>query len=159
MSVCAPTILILGHSFVRRLEDNLAAHFDARAAPNFYLPESGHVSLVGTGGRPVDKFNKYDLSLLVKYKPDIVILEIGTNDLSTLRPEIVGSEIDDLAQALRDQYKVRVIGVCQVINRNIPRTLSPDSNFNVKATVLRQYLEFFYGSTKSFLALNTPCCA
>ena len=140
MSVCAPTILILGHSFVRRLKDDLAARFDARAAPNFHLPESGHVSLVGTGGRTVDKLNKYDLSLLVKYKQDIVILEIGTNDLSTLRPEIVGSKIDDLVQALRDQYKVRVIGVCQVINRNIPRTLSPDSNFNVKAAVLRQYL-------------------
>ena len=97
---------------------------------NFHLPESGHVSLVGTGGRTVDKLNKYDLSLLVKYKPDIVILEVGTNDLSTLRPEIVGSKIDDLAQALRDQYKFRVIGVCQVINRN----------FNVKAAVLRQYL-------------------
>ena len=139
MSVCAPTILILGHSFVRRLKDDLAARFDARAAPNFHLPESGHVSLVGTGGT-VDKLNKYDLSLLVKYKLDIVILEIGTNDLSTLGPEIVGSKIDDLAQALRDRYKVRVIGVCQVINRNILRTLSPDSNLFVKAAVLRQYL-------------------
>ena len=96
MSVCAPTILILGHSFVRRLKDDLAARFDARAAPNFHLPESGHVSLVGTGGRTVDKLNKYDLSLLVKYKPDIVILEIGTNDLSTLRPEIVGSKLTTL---------------------------------------------------------------
>jgi len=29
----------------------LIAHFDARAAPNFHLPETGHVSLYGTGGR------------------------------------------------------------------------------------------------------------
>ena len=81
MSVCVPNILILGHSFVRRLRDDLAARFDARAAPNFHLPESGHVSLFGTGGRTVEKLNKYDLSSLHKYRPDIVILEIGTNDL------------------------------------------------------------------------------
>ena len=70
-------ILILGHSFVRRLKDDLAARFDARAAPNFHLPDSGHVSLFGTGGRTVEKLNKYDLSSLRKYRPDIVILEIG----------------------------------------------------------------------------------
>ena len=124
MSVSVPNILILGHSFVRRLKDDLAARFrfDARAAPNFHLPESGHVSLYGTGGRTVDKIHVYDLSLVLKYKPDIVILELGTNDLSTLRPEVVGSKIDDLAQVLRDQYKVRVIGVCQVVNRDIPHT-------------------------------------
>ena len=40
MSVCVPNILILGHSFVRRLRDDLAVRFDARAAPNFHLPES-----------------------------------------------------------------------------------------------------------------------
>ena len=140
MSVSVPNILILSHSFVRRLKDDLAASFDARAAPNFYLPESGHVSLYGTGGRTVDKIHAYDLSLVLKYKPDIVILELGTNDLSTLRPEVVGSKIDDLAQVHRDQYKVRVIGVCQVVNRNIPRTRSPDCDFNAKAAVLRQYL-------------------
>ena len=39
--MCVPNILILGHSFVRRLRDDLAARFDARAAPNFHLPESG----------------------------------------------------------------------------------------------------------------------
>ena len=85
MSVCVLTILIFGHSFVRRLKDDLAARFDARAARNFHLPESGRVSLYGTGGRTVEKLNKYNLSLLVKYKPDIVILEIGTNDLSFLK--------------------------------------------------------------------------
>ena len=73
MSVSVPNIKILGHSFVRRLKDDLAARFDARAAPNFHLPELGHVSLYDTGGRPVDKIHAYDLSLVLKYKPDIVI--------------------------------------------------------------------------------------
>lgn len=136
----APSILILGHSFVRRLRDDLAAQFDTRAAPNFHIPESGHVSLLGTGGRTVDKVLKYDLSLVQQYKPDILILELGTNDLALHAPEVVGSKIDDLVHLLRDKYRVRVVVVCQVINRNLPHTHLPDSEFNVKAALLRQYL-------------------
>ena len=167
-----PNILILGHSFVRRLKDDLAARFDARAAPNFHLPESGHVSLYGTGGRTVDKIHAYDLSLVRKYKPDIVILKLGTNDLSTLRPEVVGSKIDDLAKVLRDQYKVCVVGVCQVVNRNIPHTWSPDCDLNAKAAVSRQYLSViladqhiflwehkeFYRSDRTLLSLDGVHC-
>ena len=150
MSVSVPNILILGHSFVRRLRDDLAARFDARAAPNFHLPESGHVSLFGTGGRTVEKLNKYDLSSLHKYRPDIVILEIGTYDLSTRRPEVVGSQIDDLVHVLRDQYKVRVVGVCQVINRNTPQK-SPNCHLSLLTS-----LAYFYVSTRNFIALIAP---
>ena len=132
-------ILILGHSFVHRHRDDLAARFDTCAAPNFHLPELGQVSLFGTSGRTVEKLNKCDLSSLHKYRPDIVILEIGTNDLSTLRPEVVGSQIDDLVHVLREQNKVRVVAVCQVINRNTPQK-SPNCHFNAKAAVLCQYL-------------------
>ena len=39
--MCVPNILILGHSFVRRLRDDLAERFDTHAAPNFHLPELG----------------------------------------------------------------------------------------------------------------------
>ena len=95
MSSCVPSILILGHSFVRRLRDDFDAHFDTRAASNFHLPESGYITLLGTGGRTVEKVVKYDLQSVHKYKPDIVILELGTNDLSTHAPEVVGSKIDD----------------------------------------------------------------
>ena len=140
MSSCVPSILILGHSFVRRLRDDLDAHFDTRAASNFHLPESGYITSLGTGGRTVEKVVKYDLQSVHKYKPDIVILELGTNDLSTHAPEVVGSKIDDLVHALRHTYNVRVVGVCQVINRNIPFAQGPDLGFNAKAAILRQYL-------------------
>ena len=43
---------------------------------------------------------KYDLQSVHKYKPDIVILELGTNDLLTHAPEVVGTKIDDLVHAL-----------------------------------------------------------
>jgi hypothetical protein len=67
MSSCVPSILILGHSFVRRLRDDFDAHFDTRAASNFHLPESGYITLLGTGGRTVEKVVKYDLQSVHKY--------------------------------------------------------------------------------------------
>ena len=54
MSECVPSILILGHFFVRHLRDDLDAHFDLCAALNFHIPQSGHVFLLGAGGRTVD---------------------------------------------------------------------------------------------------------
>ena len=132
-----PNILIYGHSFVRRVREDLDAHFDSRAAPNFYIPESGHISMLGSRGRTVAKVMKYDLSFVQKYKHDILILELGTNDLSVQVPETVGFQIDDLVHLFRDKYKIRVVCVCQVINRNLPQTQVPDHDFNAKAALLR----------------------
>ncbi len=139
MSGFIPKILVLGHSFVRRLRDDLNAQFDPRASVNFHLPESGYIQLQGIGGRTVEKMFKHDLSFVQQYKPDVLFLEIGTNDLSICAPEVVGSKIDDLARPLRDKYNVRVVGVCQVINRNVAYSETPDHRFNAKAG-LRQYL-------------------
>ena len=60
------------------------------------------------------------------FSPDIVILEIGTNDLTHTPPEIVGSNIDDLVRLLVRDFAVRAVGVCGVIPRGIsvPHALS-----------------------------------
>ena len=67
-------------------------------------------------------------------------MEIGTNDLSNLSPEVVGSRIDDLVRYMLDELNIKVIDVCQVINRHIPHSDAPDHAFNAKASILRQYL-------------------
>ena len=80
-------------------------------------------------------FQCLSVSLFVSaLKPDVIILEIGTNDLAANRPDVVGSEIDDLVQLLLQSYSVRVIGVCEVI----PRVRAPF--FNAAAPILNQYL-------------------
>ena len=70
--------------------------------------------------------------------PDIVILEIGTNDLLKLPPEKVGSAIEDLVRLFQSDFSVRTIGVCYVI---------PHGNFFLhsmlfwrNATVLNQHV-------------------
>ena len=72
-----------------RLQEDLDAHFDSCTAPNLHIPESGHISMLGTRGRTVANVIKYDLSFVQKYKPNMLILEIGTNDLSVQAPEII----------------------------------------------------------------------
>ena len=63
----------------------------------------------------MEKLRLYDLGVVSAFRPNIIILEIGTNDLVDNRPEVVGSKIDDMVQLLLASYSVRVIGVCEVI--------------------------------------------
>jgi hypothetical protein len=58
------------------------------------------IKLHGIGGQTVDKLVKYDFGYVQKFQPNIVILEVGTNDLPLMKPETVGSKIDDLVHLL-----------------------------------------------------------
>lgn len=72
--------------------------------------------------------------MVSRISPDIVILEIGTNDLSHSNPGVVDSEIEELVHLLLQTFPVPVVGVCHVTPRN------DNSNFNAKALVLNQYV-------------------
>ena len=77
-------VLILGHSFIRRLHE-----FITRSHNNEYTTKLG-ISTPdfirkwhGVGGRTIAKVLKYDLSVVKEFGPDIIIFYIilGTNDL------------------------------------------------------------------------------
>ena len=159
MATAVPKALILGHSFIRRLKSDLENKTQARFCANFHLNGTANVSLFGVGGRTVSKLLQFDLHVVRDCNPDIVILEIGTNDLSKEGPELVGSQIDDLVMLLIRDYSVRVIGVCLVIPRGIAY---PDAavfaqqadllNIYLR-TVLEQYKNVFCWEHKQ---LNSP---
>ena len=100
MAVNVPKVLILGHSFVKRLYQDISRGFDDRADLNFGLEGSLSVHFYGVGGRTVDKLRAFDLGIINSLSPEIVILEIGTNDLANLPPEMVSSALDDVVQFL-----------------------------------------------------------
>ena len=81
------------------------------------------------GGFTVERLRR-DLGIVSSLSPQVVILEIGTNDLTRLRPEVTGSEIEELVCLLLDTFSVRVIGVCEVL----PRARAPF--FNDTALIL-----------------------
>ena len=63
------------------------------------------VHLYGVGGSTVSKLRSFDLHVVERIARDVLILEIGTNDLVDTSPEVVGSEIESLVCLLVDDYK------------------------------------------------------
>ena len=114
-----PSVLIIGHSFVKRLSRDFHVQTDPRIDPSFGLQGSAFVKLFGVGGRTVEKMRLFDLGVVKKYSPDIIILEVGTNDLADMAPEVVGSSVDDFIQMLLTDFGVRVVGWCAVIPRGL----------------------------------------
>lgn len=51
--------------------------------------------------------------------PEVVILEVGTNDLSSVSPEVVGSSIEDLVLTLKSIYPVD----CPNVLTSVPVTV------------------------------------
>ena len=99
-------ILVFGHSFGRRLRDDLKVPFDDRACRDFHLQGTAKVRLYGVGGLTVSKLRQRDLSVVSSFAPDIVILEIGTNDLTVDQPEVVGSAIEELVHFLKEVLSI-----------------------------------------------------
>ena len=114
MAPTSPAVLILGHSFVRRLCYDLETGFDQRADVNFNLKGTAMVFVHGVGGRTVPKLRMFDLHVVKRLSPDIIILEIRTNNLTRSGPQVEGSEIDDFVRFLLGNLTVRVAGVCHV---------------------------------------------
>ena len=123
-----PEVLILGHSFVRRFAAFIAQGVDKRVKNNLDLAESAQLAFQGVGGRTVDKINVFDLQRVRKVQPDIVILEIGSNDLCPrdAKPEIVGSKNRDPGAAFTCSLQCQIY--CGLSN-NCPFCLSTRQPF------------------------------
>ena len=79
---------------------------------------------------------QYDLPVVALFAPDILILQLGTNDLSLLDPLVVGSSIEELVTVLQDTYNVKLICVCQTL-------LGSDPVFNARVRAFNKYLKTF----------------
>ena len=91
------------------------------------------------------KLRSFDLQVVRSISPDVVILEIGTNDLSLEPPEVVGSAIEELVRLLLDCFSVRVVGVCHVIPRGISEmSHNPASLFAQRAQILNHYVSVVF---------------
>ncbi|CAH3172768.1 unnamed protein product [Porites lobata] len=69
MSSSVPKVLILGHSFVKRLHCDLKAGFGARADSSFNLEGTASATLFGVGGRTAHKLRLHDLHVVRRLAP------------------------------------------------------------------------------------------
>ena len=69
-----PSVLILGHSFVRRLKRDLRYNFDPWAQSNFKLVGTVSVHLHSVGGHTAGKLRSPELCVVEQIAPDISIL-------------------------------------------------------------------------------------
>ena len=134
-----PRVLVLGHSFVRRLQEFAAQTRSGGTYDlNLELSRVCSVFFHGIGGRTVDKTIKYDLAKIRSTAPNIVILELGSNDLcdKDSDPESIALSIVALAELLRTDLKLRFVVVCEVI----ARLKEPFCGYNQKAAQTNGHL-------------------
>ena len=134
---CTHKVLILGHSFVRRLNVFLHQSHDRRTVPDFGL-SSVDLSFLGVGGRTVPKTLQFDIAKVKALQPEIIILELGSNDLWGGALSLL-ARILHLVSFLHDHCGAAFVVLCQVIQRSNTPTHIPD--YNVKVDVLNQYLQ------------------
>ncbi|CAH3170365.1 unnamed protein product, partial [Porites lobata] len=97
-----PQISILGHSFIRRLAGFLQKRGHEHLMAK--LSSLGSIRFHGVGGRTIAKVLKFDLGIIRRLSPDIIVLELGSNDLTKLPAQTVGSELETLVRYLHDEF-------------------------------------------------------
>ena len=111
-----PRVVVLGDSFMRRLRTFVLGS-PQKFSAEFHLSKLAVIKWHGIGGRTVTKTAQHDLHLIKSFKPDIVILQLGSNNLTSETALYVGASIDDFVRLLHDLYHVQVVYVCQTIMR------------------------------------------
>ena len=132
-SVAEPRVLVLGDSFIRCLHLFLS-HDSYHFSVDFKLSHRAFINWHGVDGRTVSKTLQLDLNVTESFPPEIVVKQLGSNDLTDSDPLHVGSAIDDFVRLLHDTYGVKVVCVCQTIMRQGAVV------FNRKAKLITKYL-------------------
>ena len=79
-------LLILGHSFIRRLHVFLRQNSNEVFARNLHIDGDLSIKWHGIEGRTISKVIRHDLGIVQRFAPEIVVIQLGTNDLSSFPP-------------------------------------------------------------------------
>ena len=134
-------LLVVGHSFIGRLANAAGEHPDI---PDDLSLQDHQVNyLYKRGGRLSDIIRM--LPLITKYKPDIVFLQVGGNDISPTVPNglTIADEILSLAQQIIAQSTCQRVYVGQFFQRFPGKYLThPQSEaYNAQARIANQHIK------------------
>ena len=122
-ALAKPCALVFGHSFVRRFGEFI----DNSQPRDLYrrdlqLVNTCEVEIFGTGGRTVDKTIRFDLNTIRGTAPNVVVMEMGSNDACDrdCDAETIASSLVALTELLISECKIQFIAVCQILPRKHP---------------------------------------
>ena len=107
--------IICGHSCCKRLQVDMQAGTDARMRPSFKLEGTARVRMLGKGGKTIGDFVRRDIPVILRYRPDILILLLGDNDTGA---EDIANHLITLASQLYMGDHVSRIVLCQMMPRS-----------------------------------------
>ena len=135
MSNCPLTVVVFGHSFVRRLRGNFwhipSAKFPGQCTNNAWVnlnfdPETVSVVFHGIGGLTLPRAFK-ELDIVREVSPDVIFLQLGENDVDKVDScprEIVRLVTQLTAAILRNSPKTKHVFWGQLLHRPSPRISS-----------------------------------
>ena len=134
-------VLILGHSFIRRLDRFLTEKHSAEH--NLSLSRSTHhVRLEGISGGHID-----DLPTLFhvheRFSPVVVLIDISTNDIADNRVNLqtLALNLINHARRLHTQYQAASIILCEVLPRGFTGKFKGSPDFNIRVARLNSMLK------------------
>ena len=122
-----PSVLLLGHSFVRHLRRYMKPRTpskskETKSGDKTYLDldlrRVCNVHILTEGGRMIKKTISYDWEQIRPLKPNIVVIKLGCNDLSEPRWETkaICEAMDGFVGLLFSNIRVQFVVVCKTIH-------------------------------------------
>ena len=171
MAFSLHNVLLLGHSFFRRLQQALYSSQYPYRVPNFGLQQcnvtfftvSGQT--VGDKARQIEPLQERVRSVFQTGHFEAVVIQLGDNDccnLGLFSCLVLASLLDDFGQWLIRECGVKIVYICQLFTRPQPRNVSP-AVYEQRRSKVNEYLEVLledstplsFGNTEEYLKART----
>lgn len=126
-------VLFLGYSFIWRLENFIQHCTSPNIKQDFDLPLSTQLHFHGVGKCTVRTLRQHDWSIVASFRPTILILDIGSNDLANhnIPVDCIAANIMALLYDLHSVMRVSHIILGQILPRFRPQRSCHDYNLRV----------------------------
>jgi hypothetical protein len=122
-------VAVLGHSFIRRLHED----FKQNSYPANYDLEECSVVHFGIGGfrvcdgDAVTYFSSKFGDFLRQVEPNIVLLQLGGNDVDSVKSSLdIANRIEEITALIIQEYAVEKVVVCEIFTRARPTKVTSD---------------------------------
>ena len=106
-------VALVGHSFISRLEKDM--HTRSDMAKDFNLGIELTIKSFYKPGARISNMDEF-IPQIVDFKPDILFLQIGGNDIPQKEPEVIAEQILDLSTKLI-QSGIKRVYIGQLLKR------------------------------------------